>query len=471
MADPRVVSGFRPYTKEMVYSIVTNKSKGCYLWDIDGNKYVDALNGFGSNFLGYQPDFVKSALLQQVEDGYETGPQHVLAGEVAELVCELTGMERTGLCNTGSEAVLGAMRITRTVSGKDIIVAFAGSYHGITDEVLVRGSKKLKTYPAASGILADNVQNMLILEYGTEESLQIIKERASEIAAVLVEPVQSRRAEFVPIAFLKELRKLTASLDVALVFDEVITGFRCHLGGAQALFGIKADLATYGKVAGAGISIGIIAGSKKYMDALDGGYWEYGDDSMPEVGVTYFAGTFVRHPLALATTKAALTFLKAQGPGLQKDMNEKTERLVKRLGQIIEKYRVPIYIVNFSSLWKIKFKDEYPYYELLFALMRLRNIHIWDLFPCYMTIAHTPEDIDAICIAFEESIAELCEAGFIPQGEAQTVQHEAAVKIVDNSMPPVPGARLGKDRNGNPAWFAPDENSPGKYLQISLNDK
>ena len=473
MADPRVVSGFRPYTKEMVYSIVTNKSKGCYLWDIDGNKYVDALNGFGSNFLGYQPDFVKKALLQQVEDGYETGPQHVLAGEVSDLICELTGMERAGLCNTGSEAVLGAMRITRTVSGKDIIVAFAGSYHGITDEVLVRGSKKLKTYPAASGILAGNVQNMLILEYGTEASLKIIKERASEIAAVLVEPVQSRRPEFVPVAFLKELRKLTASLDVALIFDEVITGFRSHLGGAQALFGIKADLATYGKVAGAGISIGIIAGSKKYMDALDGGYWEYGDDSIPEVGVTYFAGTFVRHPLALATTKAALTFLKAQGPGLQEEMNEKTERLVKRLEQVIQKYRVPIYIVHFSSLWKIKFKEEYPYYELLFALMRLRNIHIWDLFPCYMTIAHTQEDIDAICIAFEESIAELCKAGFIPQEEQelQLAQNRAAVKIIDNSMPPVPGARLGKDRDGNPAWFLPDENSPGKYLQISLNDK
>lgn len=473
MADPRVVSGFRPYTKEMVYSIVTNKSKGCYLWDIDGNKYIDALNGFGSNFLGYQPDFVKNALLQQVEDGYETGPQHVLAGEVADLVCELTGMERAGLCNTGSEAVLGAMRITRTVSGKDIIVAFAGSYHGITDEVLVRGSKKLKTYPAASGILAGNVQNMLILEYGTEESLRIIKERASEIAAVLVEPVQSRRPEFAPVSFLKELRKITAAADVALIFDEVITGFRSHLGGTQALFGIKADLATYGKVAGAGISIGIIAGSKKYMDALDGGFWEYGDDSIPEVGVTYFAGTFVRHPLALATTKAALTFLKAQGPGLQKEMNEKTDRLVARLNQITQKYRVPIYIVHFSSLWKIKFKEEYPYYELLFALMRLRNIHIWDLFPCYLTIAHTPEDIDAICVAFEESIAELCNAGFIPREASETMVSPSGspVTIIDNSTPPVPGARLGKDRNGNPAWFAPDADNPGKYLQISLNDK
>lgn len=468
MADPRVVSGFKPYTKEMVYSIVIKKSKGCHLWDIDDNKYIDALNGFGSNFLGYQPDFVKEALLKQVEEGYEIGPQHVLAGAVSDLICELTGMERAALCNTGSEAVLGAMRIARTVTGRDTIVAFTGSYHGIMDEVLVRGSKKLKTYPAASGILAGNVQNMLILEYGTEESLNIIKEKAAEIAAVLVEPVQSRRPEFKPVEFLKDLRKLTAASDIALIFDEVITGFRSHLGGVQTLFNIRADIATYGKVAGGGISIGIIAGSKKYMDALDGGYWQYGDDSIPEVGVTYFAGTFVRHPLALATTLATLKYLKAQGPSLQEALNDRTTRLAERLNRIAEKYRVPIYIVHFSSLWKVKFKEEYAYYELLFALMRMRNIHIWDLFPCFLTTTHTQEDIDAICQAFEESIAELCQAGFIPQASNG---QPAGINILDNTSPPVPGARLGKDRNGNPAWFVPDDTTPGKYLQISLDEK
>ncbi|ANH80438.1 hypothetical protein A8C56_05040 [Niabella ginsenosidivorans] len=470
MADPRVVSGFKPYTKEMVYSIVVKRSKGCYLWDIDDNKYIDALNGFGSNFLGYQPDYVKEAILKQVEEGYEIGPQHVLAGEVSDLICELTGMERAALCNTGSEAVLGAMRIARTVTGRDTIVAFTGSYHGIMDEVLVRGSKKLKTYPAASGILADNVQHMLILEYGTEATLNIIKEKAGEIAAVLVEPVQSRRPEFIPVEFLKDLRKLTAANDIALIFDEVITGFRSHLGGVQALFGIRADIATYGKVAGGGISIGIIAGSKKYMDALDGGFWQYGDASIPEVGVTYFAGTFVRHPLALATTLATLKYLKAQGSSLQESLNERTALLAKRLNTIAEKYRVPIYVVHFASLWKVKFKEEYAYYELLFALMRMRNIHIWDLFPCFLTTAHTGEDIEAICQAFEESIAELCNAGFIPQAiaPAGNGQH-ARTGILDNSHPPVPGARLGKDRSGNPAWFVPDDTNPGKYLQISLD--
>src|SRR5690606_34070313 len=198
-----------PGTKEIVYSIVANRSKGCRIWGIDGNEYIDVLNGFVSNFLGYQPDVIKEALLQQIEEGYEIGPQHEKSGEVCRLICDFTGFDRAALCNTGSEAVLGAMRIARTVTGRATIVAFTNSYHGIMDEVVVRGTKNLKTYPAAPGILPEAVQNMLILEYGTEESIRTIRERAHELAAVLVEPIQSRRPEFVPIDFLRELRTVT----------------------------------------------------------------------------------------------------------------------------------------------------------------------------------------------------------------------------------------------------------------------
>src|SRR5690606_20704345 len=131
----------------------------------------------------------------------------------------------------------------------------------------IRGTKKLKSFPGAPGIMPEAVQNMLILDYGTEESLRIIRERANELAAVLVEPIQSRRPEFRPIEFLKEVRKITEESGSALIFDEVISGFRFHPRGAQGLFGITADIGTYGKVAGAGISIGIIAGKKRFLDA------------------------------------------------------------------------------------------------------------------------------------------------------------------------------------------------------------
>ncbi|MBB6109293.1 amino acid adenylation domain-containing protein [Mucilaginibacter lappiensis] len=467
MADPRVVSGFRPLTKEVVYPLVVNRSKGSRVWDIEGNEYIDALNGFGSNFLGYQTNYLKKAVLEQVEKGYEIGPQHELAGEVCKLITEFTNFDRAALCNTGSEAVLGAMRIARTVTGRSLIVAFSGSYHGINDEVIVRGTKKLKTVPAAPGIMPEVVQNMLILDYGTEESLKIIAERAHELAAVLVEPVQSRRPEFQPIAFLKKVREITRQSETVLIFDEVITGFRMHPGGAQALFGIKADLGTYGKVIGGGMPIGAIAGISRYMDALDGGNWQYGDDSTPEAGVTYFAGTFVRHPLALAAGRASLLYMKERGPALQEELNARTKRLADALNTICEQYAIPLYIPNFGSLWKIKFKYELAYGELLFTLMRLKGIHIWDLFPCFLTAAHTDEEVDQIINKFGESVVELIEAGFMPSEKPQQIS------ITQNGLstnPPVPGAKLGRDKDGNPGWFIRDEENPGKYLQVKISN-
>ncbi|MCX2479527.1 amino acid adenylation domain-containing protein [Pedobacter sp. MC2016-15] len=460
MADPRVVSGFKPYTKEIVYSIVTNKSQGSHLWDIDGNEYIDALNGFGSNLLGYQHPVLKAAVLDQVEKGYEIGPQHELAGEVSALICEFTGFDRAALCNTGSEAVLGAIRIARTVTGRSLIVAFSGSYHGINDEVIIRGTKKLKSFPAAPGIMPEAVQNMLILDYGTDESLQIIRERANEIAAVLVEPVQSRRPEFQPVAFLKEVREITLQSESVLIFDEVITGFRAHQGGTQAIFGIQADLGTYGKVIGGGMPIGAIAGKKQFMDALDGGFWQYGDDSFPEIGVTYFAGTFVRHPLALAAGRASLLFMKEKGTELQTVLNENTSYLAGLLNSTAEEFHLPMYAAYFGSLWKIKFKEEYPYSELLFTLMREKGIHIWDGFPCFLTVSHTMEEIDLIAAKFRESILELMSVNLIPLTE------ESPAKKADMQEAPVAGARLGRDQAGNPAWFIADPENPSKYLQV-----
>ncbi|GAB2542667.1 hybrid non-ribosomal peptide synthetase/type I polyketide synthase [Spirosoma aerophilum] len=467
MADPRVVTGFKPYTKELTYPLVVDKSAGSRLWDIDGNEYIDALNGFGSSMLGYQPDILKKVLHEQIEKGYEIGPQHKLAGEVSRLVCDFTGFDRAALCNTGSEAVMGALRIARTVTGRSLVVVFSGSYHGTFDEVLVRGSAALTSYPAASGIMPGSVQNVLVLDYGTDESLQIIKERAQELAAVLVEPVQSRRPEFQPVSFLKQVRAITEVSGTALIFDEVITGFRMHPGGAQALFGIKADLAAYGKVIGGGLPIGVIAGKAGYMDALDGGFWKYGDASYPEADITFFAGTFVRHPLALAAAKASLHYMKEQGPGLQKGLTAKAARLATQMNDLIDSQEIPLFVAQFGSLWKIKFLEEIPYGELVFTLMRERGIHIWDGFPCFITEAHTEDDISQIVTAFSESLADMAEAGFMTAKKPE-VSSTAALQVNLNH-PPMPGARLGRDEMGNPAWFIADPDRPGKYLQLVYN--
>jgi len=460
MADPRVVTGFRPLTKEIVYQIVVERSKGARVWDIDGHEYVDALNGFGTSLFGWQPDFVVDAVKAQVDAGYEIGPMHPLAGEVSQLVCELTGHDRAALCNTGSEAVLGAMRVARTVTGRETIVVFSGSYHGINDEVIVRGTKKLRAVPAAPGILRNTADKVLVLDYGTPETLQIIRERAHELAAVLVEPVQSRRPDFQPVEFLREVRRITADAGAALIFDEVITGFRSHPGGAQALFGIRADLATYGKVVGGGFPIGVIAGSRAYMDALDGGLWQYGDDSVPTVGVTYFAGTFVRHPLTLAAAKASMLHMKQHGVALQQRLNERTAAMADELNAFSAQAGAPLRIKHFASLWRTHFDEDHPQQELLFAMMRSRGIHILDNFPCFFTTAHTEADFQAITQAWKDSVLELQEAELLPRRTA--TPHT----VMDAAEPALPGARLGRDPEGRPAWYVPDPQAPGQYLKV-----
>ncbi len=460
LADPRVVNGFRPQLKEIIYQIVIERSKGARMWDLDGNEYVDALNGFGMSLFGWQPDFVLDAVRKQLDGGYDIGPQHPLAGEVAQLMCKMTGFDRAGLCNTGSEAVMGCVRIARTITGRSKIAIFAGAYHGIFDEVIVRGTKRLKAVPAAPGILPNTAENVVVLDYGTPETLQWLKDHAEELAAVLVEPVQSRRPDFQPREFLRELRALTEKAGTLLIFDEVVTGFRCHPGGTQALFGIRADLGSYGKVVGGGFPIGVIAGKREYMDALDGGHWEYGDDSIPTVGVTYFAGTFVRHPLALVAAKAVLEHLDREGPELQAALTRSTAAMVDELNAFCREAGAPIVLKSFSSVWKVFFTEDHPLQDLLFAMMRNRGVHILDNFPCFMTTAHTAQDIAVIKTAFKEAVAELQEDDFLPKPAA------AAAPSFDASRPPVPGARLGRDAGGNPAWFVSNPEAPGKYIKV-----
>src|SRR5690606_14316308 len=190
-------------------------------------------------------------------------------------------------------------------------------------------------------------------------------------------------------------------------------------------------------------------------------------DSIPEAGVTYFAGTFVRHPLALATTKAALEYMKAQGPQLQEQLNQHTDYLASKMNATAERYGTPIFIAHFGSLWKIKYKEEYPYSELLFTTMRHKGIHIQDGFPCFLTTAHTQADIDAIADAFEESVKELVAAGFIPVADITSTSTTEGNSDGMFDTPPHPGARLGLDDEGNPAWFVEDSNNPGQFLQVT----
>jgi glutamate-1-semialdehyde aminotransferase/acyl carrier protein len=434
LADPRVVSGFRSLWKEIVYPIVTDRSQGSRLWDVDGNEYIDILNGFGPIMLGHRPDFVEQAIAKQLHEGFEIGPQTPLAGEVAQLFCQMTGNERMTFCNTGSESVMAALRVARTVTGRNKVVYFAGAYHGMFDEVLVKSVKKggvPHSAPVAPGIPRENLSNIVVLDYGTAESLEWIRQNAKDLAAVLVEPVQSRHPHLQPREFLQEIRKITQESGAALIFDEVVTGFRVHLGGCQALFGIRADLATYGKVVAGGMPIGILAGKAAFMDALDGGAWRYGDDSYPEVGVTFFAGTFVRHPLTLAAMKAVMQHFQQQGPGLQERLTERTTKLVKTINDFFELQQVPTRIEHFASIFYFALPTEERFASLFYYFLRMKGIHILEGFPCFLTTAHSDGDLERIVAAFKESVFDMQAAGFFAKpasAEQATVSLAAAAE-------------------------------------------
>jgi len=268
--------------------------------------------------------------------------------------------------------------------------------------------------PVAPGVPAKMVEDVLVLDYGDPASLEVIRAHADELAAVLVEPVQSRNPDLQPKQFLHELRKLTEESGIALIFDEMITGFRVHPRGAQGWFGVQADIAAYGKIVGGGMPMGMIAGKAAFMDALDGGLWQYGDDSFPEAGVTFFGGTFVRHPLALAAAWATLNHLKEQGPQLQQQLNEKSNRFAREINDYLEAIRVPIHIANCGSLFHFDFHGDQRFSELLFYHLREKGVHLWYR-PSFLSTAHTDEDIRYVIDAFKQSAAELKEGGFLSE--------------------------------------------------------
>ncbi len=418
-ADPRGVAGYRRIWKNMVYQICVERSKGAKLWDIDGNEYVDIAMGFGLNLFGQSPDFVTAAVHEQLDRGVEVGPQAPIAGDVAQLLCDFARKDRATFCNTGSEAVMAALRLARTVTGKNKFVFFNKDYHGNFDEVLVRSNLvagRRRSSPAAPGVPQSFADNALVYDYCTPEALEGIRANADDIAAVLVEPVQSADPFLRPADFLKELRSITAENDIALIMDEVITGFRAAQGGAQEWFDVWGDMATYGKILGGGMPIGALAGSKKYMDALDGGAWQYDDDSEPGADMTFFAGTFVRHPLALAAAHQVLMRVKEEGPALQENLTRRATYMVETLNTFFEQQQLPMRVAQFTSLFRFMFPPDLEYADMLYFHLLDRGVFTrgWGD-NCFLSTEHTDADIEHVINAVKESCLEIRAGGFFPE--------------------------------------------------------
>ncbi len=415
-ASNRNSAGFRPLYKEMLYQIIAEEGRGSKLIDIDGNEMLDLTMGFGVLLFGHCPEIVREALRNEIEKGMPVGPMGRLTGQVAQHISDLTGASRVFFCNSGTEADMFAVRIARAVTKKNKVVCFKGAFHGTYDGLLgiptYSGDPDNTTISVAPGITDNAVRDLILLDYNREDSLKYIEEHSDIIAAVITEPVQSRRPDIQPKEFLKKLRKVTQENDIALIFDEIITGFRIAAGGAQEYFDVEADIVTYGKVIGGGMPIGVLAGKRKYLDSIDGGMWNFGDDSVPpcEDSRTFVAGTFCHHPMAMAACNAVLEFIKENKANIYDSLNQKTSEFVNELNQFFDREKVAIHIHHFGSLFRfnINLEKEIFYYGLL-----EKGIYIWEGRNCFLSTEHSQKDLDYITDAVKKTVYEMKEAGFL----------------------------------------------------------
>ena len=414
-ADPRSVTGFSKLWKEVCYQIAHERSKGSHIWDVDGNEYVDYVMSYGVALFGHMPDFVEKAAAAAIQRGNSIDLLPPEATEIARMICKMTGFDRVTLANTGTEAVLGAVRAARTATGREKIAVFDTDYHGMIDEFMVRGvhfKHETKSLPSSPGVPKYNVENVLVLDYDDPNVLQKLERHAGELAAVLIEPVQAQNPHWQHGELIKAIRKITENQGVALIFDEIINGFRLDQRGAQAWYGVDADICAYGKSISGGFPLAAVAGKSKYMNSFDGGYWGYGDDSSPEGVIAYFASTFIKNPISVAAAHAALSEIQRLGPDLQRDLNEKTARFAKQISEIFLRKKAPLMIQSASSFFMIKNADASPLTRLFNYVLRTKGINIRER-PCFISTVHTEADFERTYKGFEDAIDEMMALGLM----------------------------------------------------------
>ncbi|NUT45833.1 MAG: aminotransferase class III-fold pyridoxal phosphate-dependent enzyme, partial [Saccharothrix sp.] len=415
----RSAVGLHQATAPVRYPVVGSRSAGGRLWDVDGNEYVDLAMGFGAHLFGHSPDFVVRALREQLDRGIHLGPEAELGGAVAAKVRALTGVERVNFCTSGTEAVMTAIRIARAATGRSTIVVFANAYHGHFDGTLVNrrlGDSDFRAAPMASGVVESMVSDVVVLPFNRPESVRYLAEHGDRIAAVVTEPVQNRNPGEHAGPFLRDLRRVTAEHGVVLVFDEVLTGFRVHPAGGQGWFGVTADLVTYGKTLAGGLPMAAVAGRRDLLDLVDGGTW-FGPSRLPEgTEPTYTAGTYVKHPLALAAADAVLGRLLDAGPGLQEDLNGRAAELVDAVNDEMTALSVPVSVARFGSFFRVVGKGNFSFVhqpvevEMLRVALGHHGVFLVETGSCFLSTAHTAADVDQVHRAFVAAVTEMRDA-------------------------------------------------------------
>lgn len=322
---------------------------GAYLYDVDGQAYVDYIGSWGPMLLGHNHPAIKAAVIQAVEKGLSYGAPTEIEVLMAEKVRQIVpSMEQVRMVNSGTEATMSAIRLARGYTGRDKIVKFEGCYHGHADSLLVKAGSGALTLgqPNSPGVPADFAKHTLTCVYNDLESVRdAFKQYGSEIACIIVEPVAGNMNCIPPVpGFLEGLRAICDEAGALLILDEVMTGFRVSLRGAQGHYNIDPDLTTLGKIIGAGMPVGAFGGKKKVMQHI------------APTGPVYQAGTLSGNPVAMAAGLAMLDLLQA--PGLYEQLSAKTARVAEGLKAAAARHGIPLAITHVGGMFGFFFTDE-----------------------------------------------------------------------------------------------------------------
>jgi len=325
------------------------KAKGSYLYDADGNKYIDYIASWGPMILGHAHEEVVKAIQERTALSTSYGAPTELEIEMAELIKEMVpNVDLIRMVNSGTEACMSAVRLARGFTGKNKILKFDGHYHGHADSFLVNAGSGMATLQIQTvpGITAGVAQDTLTAPFNNLPAVEaLVKQYAGEIATIIVEPVAGNMGCIPPEkGFLEALRKICDQENIILIFDEVMTGFRLAPGGAQEKLGIQADLITYGKVIGGGLPVGAFGGRKEIMEHI------------APLGKVYQAGTLSGNPLAMIAGISTLKILKAN-PALYTELEEKTRYLHAGLDKELKKKNIPFVINRFGSMISVHFTE------------------------------------------------------------------------------------------------------------------
>lgn len=327
-----------------------DRADGCHIYDVDGKEYVDYIDSWGPMILGHNFPEVKESVLKACEKGLSFGCATAIEVEMAEFICDhIPHVDMVRMVNSGTEAVMSAVRVARGFTGKNKIIKFAGCYHGHSDAMLVSAGSGVMTsgVPDSAGVPKGCTEDTMTAVYNDLDSVRALMEQADgQTAAVIVEAVGANMGVVPPKkGFLEGLRKLCDEYGALLIFDEVITGFRLAFGGAAEYFGVTPDLVTYGKIIGAGMPVGAYGGRREIMELVS------------PVGKVYQAGTLSGNPIAMAAGLTQLKYLY-EHQEIYKDLEEKGKRLYGGMEKILAEKNLPYHINHVSSLGSLFFTEQ-----------------------------------------------------------------------------------------------------------------